>query len=148
MTPSRGDHRPVPSNRRRPDPSATYPRILAQPCPAEPADQVPEPAAPVLPHWDGIRRLCLGRRVLREFHRVAPRQAALLAAFEEHGWAASPIRNPFMPEPGEGPDDARRHLRLTVQNLNRALPKWTIRFRDNGDRVWWEPVMRSRRRSR
>jgi hypothetical protein len=101
---------------------------------------VAPPAA--LPHWDGAaRRLWLGGRLLKEFRRPAPRQIAILAAFEEEGWAAGRVDDPLPPHPGDAPGEARRRLHETVHNLNQTLPPGTIRFRGDGtgEGVRWEP---------
>ena len=93
------------------------------------------------PRWDpDRRRLFLGTRVLREFHRSAPAQTALLAAFEAHHWSGEPVVGPLPLDPGETPDDYRRRLRETVKNLNRELPLGTLHFREDRGRVWWERV--------
>lgn len=96
------------------------------------------------PRWDGVR-LWLGDRVIRPFERLAPRQALVLAEFERRGWPVEPIPDPFPPEPVDGPEDARRRLRMTVENLNRELPVGTIHFRMIGTYVWWERAHRRRR---
>lgn len=99
----------------------------------------------IRPRWDGARLWWVGQPI-RSFDRLPTRQAPLLAAFELRGWPVEPIPDPFPPQPDDGPEDARRRLRVTVQNLNRELPAGTIRFRDNGTQVWWEPA-RARARS-
>jgi hypothetical protein len=93
-----------------------------------------------LPHWDGVRRqFWLGPRLLRQFRRPAPAQAAVLAAFQAGGWAAGHAPDPIPREPGDTEDEARHRLHETVKNLNRGLPPGTIRFRtDGGTGLWWE----------
>lgn len=106
----------------------------------------PSAVVPLRPRWDGVR-LWLGDRVIRPFQRFAPRQAVLLSAFEARGWPIEPIADPFPPEPSDDPEDARKRLRATVENLNRELSRGTIRFRVIGTYVWWEPDRRRRRRA-
>jgi hypothetical protein len=102
---------------------------------------VADPAVPARPVWDPVRRrLWLGERLLRAFGRAAPGQAAVLDAFQAHRWTRRPFPDPLPPEPGEEPGSARRRLHETVKNLNRGLPRVTIRFRENGRVVWWEPL--------
>ena len=106
-------------------------------------DRTGRPAGPAaaVPRWDpDRRRLYLGARLLREFHRPAPAQTALLEAFEAHHWSDEPVAGPLSPDPGEAPDDYRRRLRETVKNLNRELPPSTLHFREDRGRVWWERV--------
>jgi hypothetical protein len=107
----------------------------------------PSAVVPLRPRWDGVR-LWLGDCVIRPYERFAPRQAVLLSAFEARGWPTEPIADPFPPEPCDDPEDARKRLRATVENLNRELPRGTIRFRVIGTCVWWEPDRRRRRRAR
>jgi hypothetical protein len=92
-------------------------------------------------------RLWLGDSVIRPYERFAPRQAVLLSAFETRGWPTEPIPDPFLPERGDDAEDARKRLRATVENLNRELPRGTIRFRVIGTYVWWEPDRRRGRRA-
>ena len=97
----------------------------------------PRPSDAV-PHWDGVRHLWLGERLVREFDRLPTCQAPLLAAFECAGWPRQ-IRNPFADALRRSAIDARRRLRQTVQNLNRHLPEATLHFHDDGVYAWWEP---------
>jgi len=108
---------------------------------SEGGEALPAPSGPPAPRWDGDARcLWLGDRLLKVFRQHAPYQTALLAAFEEGGWAAGYVDDPLPPERGDGPDDARKRLRETVHNLNQGLPPGTIRFRGNGtgEGVRWE----------
>jgi hypothetical protein len=90
------------------------------------------------PRWDGRgSTLYRGWRRLKTFRKRGSRQAVLLAAFEAAGWPAGPIANPLPPEPGDSPEEHRGRLHNTVKNLNRELPPDTIRFREDGERVWW-----------
>ena len=89
------------------------------------------------PRWDPVRqRLWLGAALLREYHRAAPAQAAVLAAFERLGWPTGPVPDPLPPDPADRPADAPRRLRETVKNLNRGLLVGGLQFRADGDRVW------------
>lgn len=104
-------------------------------------DDVPNPYGRPTPQWDADARcLWLGDRLLKAFRQPAPYQTALLAAFEEGGWAAGHVDDPIPPESGEESTDARKRLRETVHNLNRGLPAGTIRFRGDGtgEGVRWE----------
>jgi hypothetical protein len=86
-----------------------------------------------LPHWDaGCRRLWLGGVLLKEFRQPSPHQTRLLDVFQEQGWAITHIDDPLLIEPGEREEDAKRRLHDTIKNLNRGLPRGTIRFRGDG----------------
>jgi hypothetical protein len=88
------------------------------------------------PHWDEVRRqLRLRGVLLKEFHRLAPAQTAILAAFERLGWPHGPIPDPLPPDRADSPADTRRHLQETVKNLNRGLPAEVLHFREEGGLV-------------
>ena len=107
-----------------------------------PGSPDPSSRGPPLPHWDPVRRqLWLGPRLLRQFRQPAPVQVAVLAAFQGCGWAAGHAPDPVPREPGDTDEDARRRLHEAVKNLNRGLPRGTIRFRaDGATGLWWEYV--------
>ena len=113
-------------------------RRLAQA--ARPGRPGPADPTPPLPHWDPVRRqLWLGARLLRQFRQPAPVQVAVLAAFQARGWAAGHAPDPVPREPWETDEDVRRRLHEAVKNLNRGLPRGTIRFRaDGATGLWWE----------
>jgi hypothetical protein len=80
------------------------------------------------------RRLWLEGRLIREFARLAPAQMAVLDALQAVGWPVDGVPNPF-----RGPrSTAVRKLHCTVVNLNRPLRGGTVRFREDGVRVWCE----------
>ncbi len=89
-------------------------------------------ALPPRPRWDPeARQLWLDGRVIKSFRQPAPFQSALLAAFEESGWAAH-IDDPIPPEPGDDERAIRARLHDTVKYLNRGVPPGTIGFRGDG----------------
>jgi len=92
-----------------------------------------------LPHSDASeRRLWLGGVLLKEFRQPAPRQTAILDAFQARSWAYGHVSNPLPQGPGESEEEARQRLHDAIKNLNRGLPAGTIRFRgDGGLGVWW-----------
>jgi hypothetical protein len=87
----------------------------------------------VLPHWDGdSRTLWLGPERIKEFLRPAPSQEAILAGFESQGWDRGHVANPLPVESWESAEEAKARLHETIKNLNRGLPRDTIRFRGDG----------------
>jgi hypothetical protein len=91
------------------------------------------------PRWDaGWRRLYLGTRLLKEFRQPAPLQTAVLDAFEKKGWPTSPVANPLPFESSESELDVRQRLHETAKNLNRGMPRNTVRFRQNKNMVLCE----------
>jgi hypothetical protein len=95
----------------------------------------------LLPFWDiDARQLWLGKRLLKEFRQPAPHQTGLLDGLQKQGWGSFHIRDPLPGENGESEEDAKRRLQATVKNLNRNLPRGTIRFRGDGTGhgVRWE----------
>lgn len=85
-----------------------------------------------LPYWDGLsRRLWLGGILLKEFQQPSQNQTRLLDVFQEEGWDAH-IDDPLPLAPWEKEEDAKRRLHDTIKNLNRGLPRGTIRFRGDG----------------
>ena len=95
----------------------------------------------IFPSWDSEhRRLWLGKHLLKEFRQAASNQVAILTEFHKKGWTIRRIDNPLEPDPGESMKDRCRHLQETVKNLNRGLPKGTIRFYvgSGGNCVQWD----------
>jgi hypothetical protein len=91
------------------------------------------------PCWDGERRVLWWRgRVVKELRREAPGQEPVLAAFEARGWPER-VDDPLEDEVGVDP---KQRLRDTVKNLNRGLPRATIRFHTDGTgrRLVWEAL--------
>ena len=102
--------------------------------------------SPVVPEWDPVRRqLRLSSRVLKEFRQPAPNQITVLDAFQTASWPRR-IDDPLPPFFGNDQTAAKQRLHETIKNLNRALPRRTIRFRGDGSGrgVLWEswPVAR------
>ena len=104
-------------------------------------------AARPRPQWlvAGLQ-LRLGDRLIREFRNNAPCQVLMLDAFEAQHWPDEPIPNPLSRTPGESADEVRQRLVDTVKNLNRELPRGTIRFRvvPGAVRVAWQYAPRRR----
>src|SRR4030095_11744152 len=70
---------------------------------AEGGDPVSAPTDRCGPRWDADARCrWLGDRLLKAFRQPAPYQTALLAAFEEGGWAAGYVDDPIPTEPRGG----------------------------------------------
>jgi hypothetical protein len=95
------------------------------------------PADP--PSWDGTRRRLRFRgKAILKFKRRAPRQMAILDALERGGWSTAGVSNPFL----GSLDAALAHRRLheTVSNMNRYLADWGLALREDGERVWWQPL--------
>jgi hypothetical protein len=76
--------------------------------------------------WGPIRLITLGRR--------ARKMENLLTAFQDPGW---PPRVPHPPLPGGSHTKERQ--RDLVRRLNEAQHPHLIRFRSDGDGVYWEP---------
>jgi hypothetical protein len=86
-----------------------------------------------LPYWDAsARRFWLGGILLKEFQQPSPNQTRLLDVFQEQGWVLAHIDDPLPLTSWETEDDAKRRLHDTIKNLNRGLPRGTIRFRGDG----------------
>lgn len=84
------------------------------------------------PYWEALcRRLWLGGILLKEFQQPSQNQTRLLDVFQEQGWDAH-IDDPLPLAPWEKEEDAKRRLHNTIKNLNRGLPRGTIRFRGDG----------------
>lgn len=83
-----------------------------------------------------LRELRIDGRAIKRFTQSAQAQEAVLAAFQSAGWPPA-IVNPLSNGPRQDP---KRHLRYTVQNLNRAQRPLCIRFFINGDArtIHWE----------
>jgi hypothetical protein len=91
------------------------------------------------PSWDNLRRQLKWRsRVLCTFRRRASAPVTILSAFERTGWREGLVPDPLPPL--VDPVRARRRLEMAVKNLNRRLPKRTLRFRHDAGAggVWWE----------
>jgi hypothetical protein len=91
------------------------------------------------PIWDKDKReLWFRDRLIKRFRRPAPDQEAILAAFEEQKWK-NPIDDPL---PGRAGCVRKRHLRATIDNMNRSLKGTTIRVGGDGtgQGLWWFPV--------
>lgn len=81
------------------------------------------------PQWDGQRHeLLLAGVVIKRYRWPALNQEAILAAFEEEGWAAR-IDDPLTPL---GDTDPKRRLADTIKCLNRNQRRARIRFRGDG----------------
>lgn len=81
------------------------------------------------PHWDARqRRLWMNGVIVREFHRPAPNQEAILAAFEGQVWPHC-ILDPLPPTWGK---NVKKHLNETIDNLNASLTVRLIQFRGDG----------------
>lgn len=87
------------------------------------------------PHWDG-RRLWWVGDVIRDYRRIAPRQMAVLEAFESGGWPAQIGIDSNELLRGQG----TTWLLDTVKNLNRRIAK--IRFHADGSKhgIAWRPA--------
>jgi hypothetical protein len=89
------------------------------------------------PHWDAKHReLRLGAEVIKRFTHAAPSQELILSAFQEEGWPVE-IDDPL---PLKGYADAKRRLRQTVKNLNRAQRLQHLQFVINpdGESLRWQ----------
>lgn len=99
-------------------------------------------AAPdVGPRWDSERReLTLGHLLVKQFRQPAEAQELILSVFEEEGWPAR-IDDPLPPMLDQDP---KRHLHITITNLNRHQKNHLIRFRGDGTGrgIFWERLHR------
>ncbi|QDT70556.1 hypothetical protein MalM25_35050 [Planctomycetes bacterium MalM25] len=88
-----------------------------------------ESRAEATPQWDGQRHeLLLSGVVIKRYRWPALNQEAILAAFEEEGWAPR-IDDPLTPM---GDTDPKRRLADTIKCLNRNQQRTRIRFRGDG----------------
>lgn len=95
--------------------------------------------AQTVPTWDQSRgELRWGDAVVKRFHRPAPNQTTILAAFHEDGWPPM-IDDPL---PGSHSVDARQRLHDTVKCLNRNMIVRALSFakKNNGQSVLWHPI--------
>jgi len=109
----------------------------AEPVPRPVANEV-EPA-PLVPTWDSDRQqLRVGRTIVKEFKVPAANQEAILASFQEEGWAPR-IDDPLAPKLNQ---DSKRRLHDTINSLNRNQKHALIRFLGDGkgEGVRWEFV--------
>ena len=93
------------------------------------------------PRWDGSQHeLWLGSRLVRRYHRLAPWQEYLLAAFEECGW---PERMDD-PLPRARRVSPKRRLREAVRDLNRGQQPHLLLFEvePGGAGARWQRVNR------
>lgn len=89
------------------------------------------------PTWDLDRQqLRVGRVIVKEFKLPATNQEAVLAAFQEEGWAPR-IDDPLAPMKNQ---DVKRRLHDTIKSLNRNQRRPLIRFLGDGkgQGVRWE----------
>ena len=85
-----------------------------------------------VPSWDGgLAELWFCGRRVKRFLQLAPRQVEILAAFEAMGWPPR-IDDPLPPFVEGGEEDAKERLHVAIGNLNRHLPRGTIRFGGDG----------------
>jgi hypothetical protein len=94
-------------------------------------------AATLTPTWDSDRQqLRVGRVIVKEFKVPAANQEAILAAFEEDGWAPR-IDDPLAPQLNQ---DSKRRLHDTINSLNRNQKHALIHFLGDGkgEGVRWE----------
>jgi hypothetical protein len=93
----------------------------------------------VLPDWNSeVRELRLGGILVKQFRQPAESQEIILSAFQEEGWQPH-IDDPLPPRPDQNP---KRHLHVTITNLNRHQKNRLIHFRGDGTGlgVVWEPL--------
>lgn len=94
---------------------------------------------PLVPTWDSDRQqLRVGRTIVKEFKVPAANQEAILASFQEEGWAPR-IDDPLAPKLNQ---DSKRRLHDTINSLNRNQKNPLIRFLGDGkgEGVRWEFV--------
>jgi len=92
---------------------------------------------PARPHWDADRRELRARHlVVKHFHRPAPAQEIVLAAFQEEGWPAY-IDDPLPPRGGA---DRWERLHNTINRLNGRQTIQLIEFHGDGtgQRIGWK----------
>lgn len=101
----------------------------------KPSTRRHEPPARTQPRWDQVERcLYYGNTLCRKYPRKAPKQFALLNAFERAGWPES-IRNPL-----EGTEE----LKDTVRDLNEGMNGHSpFRLSKDRLRVRWERCVRN-----
>jgi hypothetical protein len=90
-----------------------------------------------MPTWDSDRQqLRVGRQVVKQFKVPAANQEAILAAFQEEGWAPR-IDDPLPPNPNQ---DSKRRLHDTINSLNRNQKNPLLRFLGDGkgEGIRWE----------
>jgi hypothetical protein len=96
-------------------------------------------AETVTPYWDSERReLRVGDVVVKQFRQPAWAQEIVLCAFQEDQWPWR-IDDPLPPQLEQDP---KRHLNITITNLNRRQKNRLIRFCGDGtgSGVIWEPL--------
>jgi hypothetical protein len=101
-----------------------------------------------LPVWDPERKeLRLGVRLLKDFRQPAPNQTAILNAFQKKRWRVHRVADPLPPFFGNDLAAAKQRLHETIKNLNRGIPRGTIRFRGDGTGlgILWERSIRRRK---
>jgi len=99
--------------------------VAAKPEVAAPA----EPAARVLPRWDGdLQELRVNGVIVKQFKVPAPNQEMILSAFQEENW---PVRIDD-PLPPTADQDSKRRLHDTIVSLNRNHKSRFIRFMGDG----------------
>lgn len=89
----------------------------------------PEPAARVIPRWDGdLQELRVAGVIVKQFKVPAPNQEMILSAFQEENWPVR-IDDPLPPSPDQ---DSKRRLHDTIVSLNRNHKSRFIRFMGDG----------------
>jgi hypothetical protein len=94
-----------------------------------------------LPCWDAQRRELRYKGLLvKQFKQPAESQEIILGAFEEEGWPPR-IDDPLPPQRDQDP---KRHLHVTITNLNRHQKHRVIRFAGDGTGrgICWEVLHR------
>ena len=77
-------------------------------------------ASATTPKWNPETHvLFLGEVMVKQYHRPARSQHAILSAFEQEGWP-SRIDDPLILEEGAAETKSKWRLRNTVNDLNRA----------------------------
>ncbi len=114
---------------------------FAQHLGAGPVGEVSVPLEGRVPHWDGQRReLRLGTLLIKQFKQPAPSQETILGAFEEESWPPR-IDDPLPPRHQQDP---KRHLHVTITNLNRYQKHHLLQFTGDGTGhgVCWQLLQR------
>jgi hypothetical protein len=91
------------------------------------------------PYWDSERReLRVGEVVVKHFRQPAWAQEIVLSAFQEEQWPWR-IDDPLPPQLEQDP---KRHLNITITNLNRRHKHRLLRFCGDGtgSGIIWEPL--------
>ena len=84
------------------------------------------------PFWEcRLSELWLNGRLLKRFRQPAARQVAILAAFEALGWPPR-VDDPLPPFVDGNDGGVKERLHVIIGNLNRHLPRGTIRFGGDG----------------